>query len=323
MALVPGRVVDLALLAPSHAQDTGLTPLTWDSWFRTWAWEPVPALGVVLVAVLYLIGVGRLRARGDAWPVGRTLAFVVGGLGTIAVATQSFLAYYDTVLLSSHMVQHMLLSMVAPILLGLGAPITLLLRTAPAAVRRLVLSVLHSRWLRVVGHPVVAGSLFVINPWILYFTPLYELTLRHSWLHDLNHLHFLALGCLWFWSLVGVDPMPRASHPMRLVAVFLTLPFHAFLGVLMMGMNRIIASDWYAQHPRSWGPTFLQDQYMAGGILWITGDLLGVMVLAVLFVQWARASDREARRVDRELDRQDELDRVRSMPDAPAVESGP
>jgi cytochrome c oxidase assembly factor CtaG len=175
----------------------------------------------------------------------------------------------------------------------------------------------------VVGHPVVAGGLFVINPWVLYFTPLYELTLRNPLLHDLNHLHFLALGCLWFWSLVGVDPMPRASHPMRLVAVFLTLPFHAFLGVLLMGMNRILASEWYAQHPRSWGPTFIQDQYMAGGILWITGDLLGVLVLAVLFVQWARASDREAKRVDRELDRQDALNRSRSVVQGSTVESGP
>jgi cytochrome c oxidase assembly factor CtaG len=288
----------------------------------TWAWEPLPAVGVALVAMLYLVGVRQLRRRGDSWPVGRTVAFIIGGLGTILVATQSFLAYYDTILLSTHMVQHMLLSMVAPILLGLGAPITLMLRTAPGALRRMTLVVLHSRWLRVVGHPVVAGGLFVVNPWVLYFTPLYELTLRNPWLHDLNHVHFLALGCLWFWSLVGADPMPRSSHPMRLVAVFLSLPFHAFLGVLLMGMNEILASGWYAQHPRSWGPTFVEDQNMAGGILWITGDLLGVMVLGVLFIQWTRASDREARRVDRELDRRDQ-DRSQSVLGGSQVESGP
>jgi cytochrome c oxidase assembly factor CtaG len=297
---------------PLHSWDLGTDPLTWGSWFQSWTFEPVPAIGALLVAAAYLFGVRRLRSRGDAWPIGRTLAFTVGGLGSIVLATQSFLAVYDTVLLSAHMAQHMILSMVAPIMLGLGAPLTLALRTLPKSPRSLLLSILHSRWLRVVGHPVVAGALFVINPWILYFTGLYEATLRNPFLHDLNHLHFLALGCLWFWSLIGIDPMPRASHPMRLIAVFLSLPFHAFLGVVVMSSTRLIAVDWYAQNPRSWGPSIAEDQYAAGGILWITGDLLGVLVAGVLFLQWARASEREARRVDRELDR--ELDRSRPGP---------
>jgi cytochrome c oxidase assembly factor CtaG len=221
-------------LVPLHVEQASTVPLTWTSWLTTWAWEPLPLAGILLVATLYLAGVSRLRRRGDRWPPGRTVAFIAGGLGTIVFATQSFLAFYDSTLLSVHMAQHMLLSMVAPILLGLGAPITLVLRTTGPGVRRVLMAVLHSRWMRIVGHPVVAGALFIVNPWVLYFSPLYELTLRNELVHNLNHLHFLALGCLWFWSLVGIDPMPRADHLMRVLAVFVSLPFHAFLGVVLM-----------------------------------------------------------------------------------------
>ena len=293
-----------ALFIPVHASDQGLPALTAQNWWSIWGFEPIPALFLLLSAGLYVTGVTRLRARGDRWSAGRLVAFMAG-LVVIALATQSFLAVYDTTLLSTHMAQHMLLNMVAPILLGMGAPITLGLRTLPSRLRRILMAVLHSRWLKVVSHPVVAGVLFISNPWILYFSGLYELTLENPWLHDLNHLHFVALGCLWFWSLIGVDPMPRAGFPMRLISVFISLPFHAFLGVTLMSATSIIGAQWYLTHPRSWGPTLSQDQYLAGGILWTMGDALGVGVLAVLFVLWARESDREARRIDRELDRRD------------------
>ena len=292
-------------MIPAHAQDQGLPALTSGNWYSIWGFEVIPALATLAAAILYVMGVTILRRRGDHWSIGRSVAFLVGGLGSIVVATQSFLAVYDTTLLSTHMAQHMLLNMIAPIFLGMGAPITLALRTLGGWPRKALLAVLHSRWLKIVGHPVVAGALFIANPWILYFSGLYELTLEHAWLHDLNHLHFVALGALWFWSLIGVDPMPRASFPMRLIAVFISLPFHAFLGVTLMSASRIIGAQWYLNHPRSWGPTLAQDQYLAGGILWSMGDALGVGVLAVLFVLWARESEREARRVDRELDRRD------------------
>ena len=292
---------------PLHGEVGTLPALTGQSWLTTWGFEPIPAAVTALVAVLYLAGVRRLRRRGDPWAPGRTVAFLGGGLGTIVIATQTFLAVYDTTLLWTHMVQHMLLSMVAPIFMALGAPITLALRTVGPRLRGFILAVLHSRYARVIGHPLMAGTLFVVNPWILYFTPLYEWTLRYPVLHDLNHAHFLMLGCLWFWSLVGIDPMPRAAHAMRLLAVFLSLPFHAFLGITLMSTSTIIASAWYLDNPRSWGPTLSQDQYLAGGVIWVTGDLLALVMVGVLFVQWLKASEREARRIDRELDRQEAL----------------
>lgn len=298
----------LLALAPAHADGAGpvdgLTdPLTWASAPTTWTLEPVPALLIAVTGALYVAGLVRLHRRGDHWPVGRSIAFLLGGLGTLVVATQSFLGVYDEVLLSVHMAQHMLLTMVAPIFLALGAPITLALRTLRGSPRRVLLSVIHSRVAAVLTFPLVAGAIYIVNPWVLYYSPLYEWTLRYPLLHDLNHLHFVLVGCLWFWSLLGIDPLPsRPSYPMRLVALFLMLPFHAFLGVTIMDSPQLIASDYYVALHRSWGDSLIADQQLAGGMLWSSGDSIAAILVAVIFVQWARASDREARAIDRRLD---------------------
>jgi cytochrome c oxidase assembly factor CtaG len=271
-------------------------------------WEPslLPLAGALAAGGLYLWGVHRLRARGDRWSRWRTVFFVGLGLGTFLVATTSGLAVYDTTLLWVHMVQHMVLGMIVPIFLALGAPITLALRTLPRGGRRRLQSVLHSRVAKVLTFPVVAGFLFVVNPFVLYLTDWYEATLRHEWLHELNHVHFVLIGCLWFWTVLGVDPMPnRVPYPMRLLAVFATMPFHAFLGIAIMGSSTLIARDWYAALGRTWGPTLERDQEIAGGLLWASGDLVALLVLGALFVQWSQASEREAVREDRRLDRLD------------------
>jgi cytochrome c oxidase assembly factor CtaG len=287
--------------ATSGHQPPPLTPLRL---LTEWVLEPVPAILIVATAGLYLYGVHRLRARGDQWTRWRTFFFVGLGLGAAVVATQSALAAYDSVLISVHMVQHMLLAMVVPIFLALGAPITLALRTLPAAGRRRLLAVLHSRVAKVLTFPLVAGAIFIANPFVLYFSGLYEATLRHPVLHDLNHLHFVVVGCLWFWPLIGLDPMPhRIPYPLRMLGIFVTLPFHAFLGVAIMSATTVVAADWYLALHRDWGPSLLDDQQLAGGILWATGDLVGLIVFTVLFFQWANASEREAQREDRRLDR--------------------
>jgi putative copper resistance protein D len=166
--------------------------------------------------------------------------------------------------------------------------------------------VLHSRVAKVLTFPVVAGVVFVANPFALYLTGWYEATLRNVVLHDLNHLHFVLVGCLWFWPVLGLDPVPgRVPYPMRLLAVFTTMPFHAFLGVAIMTQSTLIAADHYEGLGRTWGPTLAKDQQIAGGLLWASGDLVALLVLGVLFVQWSRASEREAVREDRRLDRLD------------------
>lgn len=272
-----------------------------------WSLEPVPLAAIAVAVGVYLAGVARLRSRGDAWSAWRTVSFVVGGCGSLVVATASALATYDTVLLSMHMAQHMVLSMLAPVFLALGAPVTLALRTLPRSPRAVLLTALHSRVARVVAFPPVAFTIFVASPWVLYFSGWYDATLRSGVLHDLMHLHFVAVGCLFFWPLLGLDPVPgRVAYPFRMLTVFATLPFHAFLGVTVMTMDTVIGSAWYYGLNRTWSPSPTEDQHIAGGLLWASGDIVGLVFFAVLFAQWVRTSQREAAREDRRLDLEEE-----------------
>ncbi|WP_246081807.1 cytochrome c oxidase assembly protein [Nocardioides litoris] len=284
-----------------------LPRFTAGSFFSEWHLAPLPVVLTVWVAGLYLLGVRTLRRRGDRWPVGRTVAFVVVGMGAFLVATTSGLAAYDTTLLSVHMVQHMVLSMVVPLALALGAPVTLALRTLPARPRRWLLAVLHSRVAKVLSFPPLTFTLYVISPWALYFSGWYRASLEHVWVHEMMHLHLVMVGALFFWPLMGIDPVPgRVGYPFRVLLTAMTLPFHAFLGVTIMGQSTLLGGDWYprlAEGPMgSWLPDPYADQELAGGILWGSGDLIGLSFFAVLFVQWVRSSMAEAKREDRRLD---------------------
>ncbi|WBC18024.1 cytochrome c oxidase assembly protein [Micromonospora sp. WMMA1998] len=273
-----------------------LTETRLDSWL---------ALGLVLAAGLYLYGVHRLRLRGDRWPVIRTVAFLGPGLGGIALVTLTGLGAYDTTLLSVHMVQHMVLSMIAPIFLALGAPVTLALRTLPVRPRKRLLAIVHSRIARIYSFPLVAFTIFVVNPFALYFTDLYEFTLRHEWAHELVHAHFIATGCVFFWPLLGLDPLPgRWPYPARALLMVLSVPFHTVLGLTIMQSTTLFGGDWYPSLNLSWSDPW-EDQVVAGGVLWAGGEFVSVTMLAVLVVQWIKQSEREARRLDRELDRQE------------------
>jgi cytochrome c oxidase assembly factor CtaG len=292
------------LLADGPASLAGQPPFTLARAFTAWELDPVLTVITVWVTGLYLFGVWRLHERGDHWPLPRTLSFVVPGMGLLFFATSSGLGSYDATLLSVHMVQHMLLSMVVPLFLALGAPITLMLRTLPPRPRRLLLSLLHSRVAAVLTFPPLTFLLFVLSPWVLYFTSWYDASLRSPYVHEMMHLHLVLIGCLFFWPIVGVDPVPgRVAYPFRLLLLVLTLPFHAFLGVTIMSQTTLIGGSWYRSLPMSWLPTPAQDQNLAGGILWSAGDLVGLVFLGVLFTQWVRSSMREAEREDRRLDR--------------------
>ena len=269
--------------------------------------EPVPFVLTVWIAGLYLVGVVVLHRRGDHWPVGRTVSFVVVGMGLFWFATSSGLAAYDTTLLSVHMVQHMVLSMLVPLALALGAPITLALRTLPARPRRWLLTCLHSRVAKVLSFPPLTFTLYVLSPWALYFTGWYDASLSSAYVHEVMHVHLVLVGSLFFWPLVGIDPVPgRVGYPFRVLLVVLTLPFHAFLGVTIMGQAALIGGDWYPslhEGPMDiWLPEPIDDQHLAGGILWGSGDLVGLTFFLVFFAQWARSSMREAAREDRRLD---------------------
>jgi len=280
-----------------------LPPLTLARIFGVWVFDPVVVVGLLVVGGLYVAGLRRLRRRGDRWPAGRSVSFLAGGLGSIAVATMSSMGAYDDTLFSIHMVQHMVLTMVSPVFLALGAPVTLALRTLPGRPRRWVLAVLHSRAARVVAHPVVTLPLFIGTLYVLYFTPIYAATLRNDTLHELLHVHFLLAGCLFFWPLVSADPVPgRLPHFGRLLLVFVTLPVHAWLGIALMSATTPVAADYYRSLHLDWASP-LADQHLGGGILWASGDLVGLLFFVTIMVQWMHADEREARRVDRVLDR--------------------
>ncbi|MGA8257243.1 MAG: cytochrome c oxidase assembly protein [Nocardioides sp.] len=295
-----------ALMTAAGA-DGVLPRLTAGAFFTEWSLAPVPLVVTVWAGGLYLLGVRAMHQRGDRWPLGRTLAFVVAGLGSFYVATSSGLASYDTTLLSVHMVQHMVLSMVVPLALALGAPVTLALRTLPARPRRWLLAVLHSRVARVLSFPPLTFLLYIVSPWALYFSGWYRASLESGYVHEAMHVHLVMVGALFFWPLMGIDPVPgRVGYPFRVLLVVLTLPFHAFLGVTIMGQTRLIGGDYYPSlrdgPMGAWLPDPLDDQNLAGGILWGSGDLIGLVFFAVLFAQWVRSSMKEAEREDRRLD---------------------
>lgn len=279
------------------------------------ALDPFLVTMLVLAGGGYLWGVHRLRARGDAWSRGRTVAWLLGGLGTIALVTLTGIGAYDETMFSVHMVQHMVLTMVSPIFLALGAPVTLALRTLPPAPRRWLLALLHSRVTKFVCNPIVGFLLFVGSPFALYFTNWYAASLDNVWLHELMHFHFIVVGCIFFWPLVGVDPVPgRVSHPMRMLIIFASLPIHAVLGLTIMQSRQLLAPDHYLAHPVAWSNPF-SEQQVGGGLLWASGDLVGLIMLGVATAQWMRASEREAAREDRRLDRLEREETARETRD--------
>src|SRR3954454_1654658 len=290
-------------MSPLLLSEAELPPLTTHTAFSQWEIAPVLTAGLCIVGFLYVAGVIRLTRRGDRWPVLRTVSFV-GGIGLVVIATMSFVGAYDDTLFTDHMVQHMILSMVAPVFLALGAPVTLALRVLRPAPRKVVLGVIHSRVARFFTWTPISWAHFVLLPFVLYHTQWYAATLEHDGLHELLHLQILAAGSLFFWPLLGLDPVPgRISYPGRMLVTFLSLPFHAILGLSIMLQTSLIAGDYYRELARPWGPSLSADQYAGGGVLWASGDLVGLLFFSALFFQWQRAEGRTAAREDRRLDR--------------------
>lgn len=280
-----------------------------------WRFDVIFGTAAVVLAAVYLAGVLRLRRRGDAWPVGRTTAWLLG-CATLLVATSSGTGRYMPAMFSMHMVVHMLLSMLVPILLVLGGPTTLALRALPAAgrgdppgMREWLLAALHSRVSRFLTNPIVAAVIFVAGFYGLYFSTIFDSIVGSHAGHVAMNVHFMLSGYLFYWVVIGVDPTPRPISPLaRLAVVFASLPMHGFFGVLLMGMHKVLGEWFYASLGLPWHTDLAADQHLGGGITWAAGELPLLMVMIALLVQWHRSDSRTAKRMDRSADRDDDAE---------------
>jgi cytochrome c oxidase assembly factor CtaG/putative copper export protein len=280
-----------------------------------WRFDLIFGTAAIVMAVLYLAGVRRLRRRGDGWPMGRTLAWLLG-CAALLFTTSSGLGRYMPAMFSMHMVAHMLLSMLVPILLVLGGPMTLALRALPTAgrgeppgPREWLLAALHSRVSRFLTHPIVATVVFVAGFYGLYFGGIFDEAVSNHAAHVLMNVHFLLSGYLFYWVVIGIDPTPRQLPQLgKLAMVFASLPLHAFFGVVLMGMPTVLGEPFYRSLQLSWHTDLLGDQRLGGGIAWAAGEVPLVVVMIALLIQWRRSDQRTAKRLDRAADRDDDAD---------------
>ena len=266
------------------------------------SFEPLSAAGLLAGAFLYAASVRRLSDKGRSWSRPRSVAYFAG-LFVLAIATQSPIAANDDTYFSVHVVQHLLLNMAGPILLCLGAPITLFLQAANRNIQSKMLHVLHHPVIKVVTFPAVSWLIFVVTLFVLYYSGLYELSLNNRWFHDLVHIHFILAGFLFFSPVVAIDPHPwRMPHGARLLYVGLTLPAHAFLALALISANTPLAADFYMRHTGRSLDQILFDQKLGAGIMWVSGDFIAISVVAVVALAWAKQEDRAATREDRAVD---------------------
>jgi cytochrome c oxidase assembly factor CtaG/putative copper export protein len=272
------------------------------------AYDPdVLMIGLLILAVaLYIKGVVVLTRRGDKWPVGRTISFALG-ISAIDFATSGGLGVYAHFAFSWHMVAHMVLGMIAPIGIVLGAPITLALRTLPQSrdgqergIRGLLISALHSKYAKLITNPVVALAIFDGSLFALYFTSLFSGMMQSHQGHLFMNTHFILAGILFFHVIVGVDPNPRkVPHLVRIVVLFAAMSIHAFFSVALMSTSTLIDGGYFGSLQRPWSLDLLADQHAGGAVGWAMGEIPILIALIATFIQWMRDDSHEAKRIDR------------------------
>jgi putative copper resistance protein D len=283
--------------------------LTFERWFTSYKIDLVWLVIVLLATALYLFGVYRLKKRGDEWPIGRTISWLLG-MGLLLWITCGPLNVYEQYLFSVHMLGHMILTMGVPVLLVPGAPVTLLLRASEArkdesrGLREWVLWAVHTPWAKLVSNPIFAAINFAASLVIFYFTPLFSWSTRDHLGHEWMIVHFLITGYLFVQSLVSIDPGPdKIPFLMRLMLLIGTLAFHAFFGLSLMSGEGLLLADWYGSMGRAWGESPIADQQTGGAIAWGVGELPAAVLTIIVSIQWFRSDARDAKRLDRASDR--------------------
>jgi cytochrome c oxidase assembly factor CtaG len=287
-----------------------------------WRFDPLIGTAAIVLALGYLVGAALLRRRGDHWPVGRTIAWTLG-CAALLITTSSGVRAYGSAMFSVHMGEHMALNMFVPVLLVLGAPVTLALRVLPTAPkgeapgpREWLVWFVHAPVTRFLSHPVTAFLLFVGSLYLVYFTPLFDTLIRYHWGHEFMSVHFLLTGYLYYWGIIGIDPGPRRLPFLgRLGLLFAVMPFHAFFGIATMTMTSSLGESFYRSVNLPWLQSISDDQHMGGAIAWGSSELPVIIVVIALVAQWARQDRRTGAREDRHSDRgyDDDLDAYNAM----------
>jgi putative membrane protein len=249
------------------------------------------ALGLTVLAVWYLTATRRLAAKGRHWSGWRTASFLAG-LASVEVALGSSVAVFTNYTFTAHVTQHLLLMVMAPPLAAMGAPMTLALQTSPRTTKRRLLRILHSQPFKVISHPVPVFFLYYLSMYAFFLTAALGFAMTHMWLMDLINLGFLAGATLFWWPMVGADPIPnwKMSPGLKLLNLFVGVPVEAFLGVALLLKTTPVAPMYS-----------LESTHMGGGVLWVATEVATVAALVPLFAQWARHDARAARRIDARL----------------------
>ena len=321
MAIAIGLGVSLASspypreeqLLPTYGESLlGFTyppPPTFESVIFGFRVDPLFFTASLIAAALYIAGYIRIRRAGIVWPVMRLVSWL-GGISIVIWSTSAGIATYAQVSVGLHMTQHMILTMLGPILLVMGAPATLALRALKPATgnergpREWLVWFLHSPITRVLTNPFYVFVVYVLGLYGLYMTPLFGWLMGSHVGHVVMQTHFIVSGYLFYWVLIGIDPRPRPlPYWGRLLLLLLALAVHGFFAVAMMMGTTPMAVEWYGVVRPEWVTDPLRDTLLGGQVTWGLSEIPSLIVLIAIAVQWSRSDEREAKRKDRQAER--------------------
>lgn len=267
------------------------------------AWLVTPFALAVLIAcvaagIWYLRADWALAKRGRRWNPVRTVSFL-GGLVAVDIALQSPIAALTGSYFEAHVIQHLLLMVMAPVLLALGAPMTLILQTTSRRTKSRWLRALHSWPFAVLTHPLAVWVFYYVAMLAFFLTPAIAVAMEHMWLMDLFNLGFLGGAALFWWPMVGLDPIPhwRMNYPIRLANILVGVPLESFLAIALLGLRRPIAPMYS-----------LSSTHTGAGLLWGLTELTTAVAAIPIYFQWMASEDRKAAREDARLDAEELLD---------------
>jgi cytochrome c oxidase assembly factor CtaG len=264
-----------------------MNPVT-SALLRSWGWRADVILILVLGALLYARGWRQLRRKGHGRATPLRLVSYYAGLIFVALALMSPIDVMGRQLFLMHMVQHLLLVMVAPPLLWLAEPFPMIVWGMPARARPIVVRLVSRkagfrRFLLLFASPGIVWFLFVVAVVGWHDADAYNAALRFEWVHDLEHLSFFLMAMLFWWRLTGAAPVltRRLGRPARIALAISAVPPNAILGAVIAFASEVIYT-YYLAVPRLFGLSALEDQQLGGLIMWVPGSMMYIVAALVL-----------------------------------------